>query len=95
MGNPRSALTPQYWMKVLVSAFAVLLLMVWEHVAVLGMTRQLKNLHKEEDQLIYENARLQTQINQWVSPSHLAKMAHDLKMVPLDSQHVIGVEMHD
>ena len=40
------------------------------------------------------NGQLQSQINQWLSPSHLESMARkELGMVPLDAQHRIGVDL--
>jgi cell division protein FtsL len=72
----------------------VLMLIVWEHVEALHLQRQIKGMAKEEDQLIFQNAHLQSQINQWISPSHLDSVARkSLGMIPLDSQHRIGVDL--
>ena len=83
-----------YWMKVLGGTLSILMFMVWEHVEARHLERQLTVMRKEENQLVYQNARLQSQINQWLSPSHLENMARkDLGMIPLDAQHLIGVEL--
>lgn len=94
MGHPdKKTFSVRFWMKALTAMIVFLLLLVWEHVQASHMERQLKSMRKEADRLTYENARLQTQINQWVSPSHLDKVAkQELGMIPLDSEHVIGLQ---
>ena len=83
----------RFWGKLFAAFFVVLMVTVWEHVSAIGVTRGLKNLHKEVDRLTYENGRMQMQIHQWESPSHLDVVARkDLNMVPLDAAHVIGLE---
>src|SRR4051812_36500147 len=52
-----------YWTKALGVALSFMMFMVWQHVQARHMERQLNALRKEEDQLIYQNARLQSQIN--------------------------------
>lgn len=95
--QPRgSAFTVQRWMKILVGVFALLLVMVWEHVQATHLERELLPMRREADRLTYENARLQMQINQWVSPSHLESLAKkDYHMGPLDPSHRLGLEKHD
>lgn len=82
----------RFWVKVGAGIFIVLLLTVWEHVLALRLSRQLADARQEADRLTYENGRLQTQIHQWTSPSHLDALAHQqYAMAPLDSAHVIGI----
>jgi len=82
------------WLKILGSALVVLMFMVWQHVQARHLDKQLKGMRKEEDELIFQNARLQSQINQWISPSHLETMARkDLGMIPLDAQHRVKVDL--
>ncbi len=98
MTEPRgsSALAIRFWAKVIAGILFVLLVMVWEHVQAQRLGRQVIPMKQEADRLTYENARLQMQINQWVSPSHLDALAKkELKMGPLDNARVIGIEIHD
>ncbi len=82
-----------YWMKVLGVSLSILMFMVWQHVEARHLERALKGMRKEEDELIYQNAHMQSQINQWLSPSHLDSMARkDLGMAPPDAKHRVGVE---
>lgn len=81
-------------MKILVGTLALLMFMVWQHVEARHLERALKGMHKEEDELIYQNAHLQSQINQWISPSNLESMARkQLGMVPPDAAHRVGVSL--
>jgi cell division protein FtsL len=92
-GKRSSADAPYVWMKIMSATVFILMLIVWEHVEALHLQRQNKGMKKEEDQLIYENARMQSQINQWESPSHLDNIARkELGMQPLDPKHRIGVD---
>lgn len=82
------------WLKILGSALVVLMFMVWQHVQAHHLEKQLKTMRKEEDELIFQNARLQSQINQWTTPAHLEMMARkEFKMIPLDAQHRVRVEL--
>jgi cell division protein FtsL len=82
-----------YWMKVLVASLGLLMFIVWQHVQGRHLERQLNTMRKEEDQLVYQNARLQSQLNQWLSPSHLETMARkELSMAAPDAKHRVGVE---
>jgi cell division protein FtsL len=82
------------WMKILGTWMVVLMFMVWQHVQSRHLERRLASLRKEEDQMIFQNSRMQSQINQFISPSHLDTMARkELNMVPLDAQHRVGVEV--
>jgi len=82
------------WVQSLGAAIFVLMFMVWQHVQAQHLERELKGMRKEEDELIFQNSRLQSQINQWVSPSHLEIMARkELGMQPLDAQHRVRVEL--
>lgn len=93
-GKRSSAHPPAYWMKMISAICFILMLIVWEHVQALQLQREVKGIQKEADQLIYQNARLQSQINQWESPSHLDHMARkELGMMPLDTKHRIGVNV--
>ena len=83
-----------YWARSLGVALILMMFMVWQHVQALHLERALKGMRKEEDELIFQNSRLQSQINQWVSPSHLETMARkDLGMVPVDPLHRVKVEL--
>ena len=92
--NRTSVKTLAYWMKVLGAVVSILMFVVWEHVEAQHLERQVGAMRKEEDQLTYQNARMQSQINQWLSPSHLERVARkDMGMVPLDPQHRVRVEL--
>jgi cell division protein FtsL len=92
--NRRSTDTFFYWMRGLGFVIVVLMFMVWQHVEAVHLDRQLKGLRKEEDELIFQNAKLQSQINQWLSPSNLEVVARkQLGMVPPDAKHRVGVEL--
>ncbi len=83
----------RFGLKLLGGVVAVLLAMVWEHVEALRLQRQIRSMHKEVDRLVYENSRVQTQINQWMSPSNLDQVAKkEFHMMPPDPQHLIGVQ---
>jgi len=83
-----------FWTKLVGGMFVVLMLMVWEHVEAMHLERVLKGMQKEEDQLIFQNARMQSQINQWISPSHLDSVARkEFGMLPLDPRHRYGVQL--
>jgi cell division protein FtsL len=83
-----------YWGKALGVALAVLMFIVWEHVQARHLKRQLDVMHKEEDQLVFQNAKMQSQINQWISPSYLETMARkQLQMMPVDAERRIGLPM--
>jgi cell division protein FtsL len=76
-----------------VGFFVVFLFMVWEHVEAERCERQLKGMSQEADRLTYENGRMQAQVHQWISPSHLETLARkELKMAPVDAAHVIGMD---
>ena len=92
-----SSLAVRFWAKVLSAVVVILLVMVWEHVEAMRLERQIRPMRKEVDRLTYENARLQMQINQWMSPSHLEVVAKkQLSMGPIDPKHIIGIERpHD
>jgi cell division protein FtsL len=92
--NRSSTETFYYGMKVLGIGLPVLMFMVWQHVEARHLERRVKDLRKEEDQLIYQNAHLQSQINQYLSPSNLEKIARkQLGMAPPDAQHRVGVNV--
>jgi cell division protein FtsL len=79
-------------MKLGTAVFVVLMVTVWEHVTAVRLETELKSLRKEHDRLTYETGRMQAQINHWTAPSNLDAIARkDFKMIPLDSQHVIGI----
>ncbi len=83
----------QGWAKIMAATITVLLLIVFEHVEALRLDKQLKIMRKEADRLTYENASMQRQIHQWVSPSHLETVARrDLHMGPVEPTRVVGVE---
>jgi cell division protein FtsL len=83
----------QFWAKLSAGILVALLLMVWEHVQALRLNRDLQEMHQEADRLTYENGRMQTQVNEWISPSHLETVARQqFQMVPVDTNHVIGIE---
>lgn len=82
----------RFWVKLGAGIFAALLFMVWEHVEALRVDKNLKVMRREVDRLTYENGRMQMQIHQWESTSHLQDIARkDYGMVPVDPAHVIGV----
>jgi len=82
----------RFWSKIIGALFIVLLVTVWEHVQALNVERQIKMLRAETDRFAYENGRMDMQIHQWESPSHLDVVArHDFQMIPLDAPHVIGL----
>jgi cell division protein FtsL len=86
------AIDIRFWGKIVAALILVLMGMVWEHVEALNLEKELKDLHREAGQLSYDNGRLQMQIHQWISPSHLESIARkDYGMIPLDSSHVIGL----
>lgn len=90
--EPSSA-TIRFWAKMIASAVAVLLITVWETVQAQHYQKELTSMKREADRLTYENARMQMQIHQWESPSHLDLVAReDLKMGPIDSKHIIAIE---
>jgi len=75
-----------------VGLFAALLMTVWETVQSQHYHKDVSSLRRQVDRLTYENARMEMQIHQWESPSHLDWMARQqFKMGPLDSQHVIAI----
>jgi hypothetical protein len=83
----------RFWAKIVIGFFGVLLVTVWETVQSQHYRKDVSSLRREVDRLTYQNALMQTQINQWESPSHLDLMARqDLGMVPLDNKHIIGIE---
>jgi cell division protein FtsL len=83
----------RFWLRLIAGFFAVGMLMVWEHVLAVRVTREAKDLRRETDQLTYENGRMQTQINQWISPSHLDAVARkDYGMAPLQPKQIIGIQ---
>ena len=82
----------RFWAKLGAGVFIALLAMVWEHVEALRVEKDLSVMRREADRLTYENGRMQMQIHQWVSTSHLQDMARkDYGMIPVDPAHVIGV----
>ncbi len=92
--NRTSIETLSHGLKILGITLVLLMFMVWQRVEARRLQRQVEALQKEEDKLVFMNARLQSQINQWVSPSHLELMARkELKMGPLDPQRRIGMEL--
>ncbi|OGR91716.1 MAG: hypothetical protein A2992_08435 [Elusimicrobia bacterium RIFCSPLOWO2_01_FULL_59_12] len=79
-------------LKVLGATLFILMFMVWQHVEARRLERWVETMRKEEDKLVYLNARMQSQINQWLAPSHLESMARkELGMIPLDAKHRIGM----
>ncbi len=89
----RPSFSIRFWLKLWSIVFGILMVFVWEYTEALQLERQIKPLHKEVDRLMYENARLQSQVNQFLSPSHLEEIAlKQLNMVPVDNQHRIGIE---
>jgi cell division protein FtsL len=83
-----------YWFKIIGVTLTLLMFMVWQHVEARLLERQLSGMRKEQDQLLYQNARMENQINQWIAPGHLETLARkELNMVPLDAQHRIGVQL--
>jgi cell division protein FtsL len=88
-GNPEEA---RFWMKLGAGIVVVLMLTVWEHVRANGLAKEVKTLRKDVDRLTYENGRMQMQINQWTSPSHLDAIARkEFGMAPIDGEHIIGI----
>lgn len=82
----------RFWLHLGGAFFAVLLIIVWEHVQARSFDRQLKQMRLEADRLTYENGRLETQIHQWISPSHLDQVAkQQLGMTPPDPKHIVGL----
>jgi len=60
----------------LVVAFILVALgMVWQRVKVRTLERESGHLHQDIDRLRYENGRLDMQIHQWISPTHLDMLA--------------------
>jgi cell division protein FtsL len=49
--------------------------MVWQRVKVRTYERECGHLRQDIDRLRYENGRLDMQIHQWISPSHLDTIA--------------------
>jgi cell division protein FtsL len=49
--------------------------MVWQRVKERTLELESRRLHEEIDRLRYENGRLDVQIRQWISPTHLDAMA--------------------
>ena len=81
------------WLKVSGLVLSVLMLRVWENVHARGLERRLAAMRLEADRLTYENGRLQMQIHQYVSPSHLEEMAKTkYAMGPLDPSHRIWIQ---
>ena len=81
-----------FWLKVLGAIFLGLFLVFWENVEAQRQERQVILLRREVDRLTYENGRLQTQIHQWTSFSHLDAVARkDYGMEPPDPSRVIGI----
>lgn len=87
------AVSIQFWVKLLAGVVAVLLVAVWEHVEALRLDRHLKTLRKDADRMLYENSRMQAQINQWISPSHLDRLAKEqFHMALPDPKHLLGIQ---
>lgn len=81
------------WIKWCAAILGVLMLRVWTHVEAQRMEGELKQLRLEADRLTYENGRLQMQIHQWISPSHLDLLAkQQYGLGPIDVKHVIGLQ---
>lgn len=92
MSRKPSNETLRFWAKMGCALLSVMLLTVWEHVQALRLERHVSALRKEADRLTYENGRLQNQVFQWTSPSHLDALARQqYGMAPPDSAHVIGI----
>ena len=78
----------RFWAKLGAGVFIALLAMVWEHVEALRVEKDLSVMRREADRLTYENGRMQMQIHQWVSTSHLQEMARkDWLVHPASYQH--------
>jgi len=83
----------KFWAQIAAAFLVALLLTVWEHVQSGVISQQLKILHAQADRLTYENARMQMQVHQWVSPSHLDQIAREeYHLAPLDGAHTIGLK---
>jgi len=81
------------WIKICSVILIILMLRVWENVQAQRLDRQLKTSHMEADRLTYENGRLQMQIHQYESPSHLEAVAKkEYSMGPLDPSHRVGIQ---
>ena len=82
----------RFIVKIAAAVFVVLMVIVWEQVHAVSLEKDLRRLRGEVDRLTYENGRLQMQIHQWTTPSHLEMMAKQrYSMIPLDAAHVIGI----
>jgi cell division protein FtsL len=83
----------RFWIKLSSGVFVALLIMVWQHVEAIRVEKELNGMRHEVDRLSYENGRMQMQIHQWESTSHLQEIARkDYNMGPLDPAHVIGMK---
>lgn len=92
--NRSSVETLSQGLKILGITLSILMFMVWQRVEARRLQRQVEALQKEEDKLVFINARMQSQINQWIAPSHLEFMARkELQMGPLDPKRRIGMEL--
>lgn len=80
------------WFKICAIILAVLMVRVWEHVQAQRLGRQVLALRQEADKLTYENGKLQMQIHQYLSPSHLESLAKDKSMAPLKPAQRIGIQ---
>jgi cell division protein FtsL len=81
-----------FGLKALGITLIVAMFMVWQHVQARRLERQLKGMRQEEDELVYQNGRMQSQINQWTAPSNLeSKARKDLGMAPPDPQNRVRV----
>ncbi|MFA5975573.1 MAG: hypothetical protein WC859_05340 [Elusimicrobiota bacterium] len=82
-----------FWIKIGCAIFVAMFLTVWEHVEANVLARKTVLLHNEVDRITYENGKLQNQIFQWMSPTHLEALARQkFGMIPLESKHVIGIQ---
>ena len=63
------------WKSFFVVLVLVALGMVWERVKARTFERESGHLRQEIDRLRYENGRLDVQLHQWISPTHLDSIA--------------------
>lgn len=82
----------QKWFKICGVVLAILMGRVWEHVQAQRLGRQVLALRLDADKLTYENGRLQVQIHQFISPSHLEVLAKERSMAPLKPAQRIGIQ---
>lgn len=85
----RSASPPSRTPWLIAGVVATAMLLVWQRVQARHYQRESARLQQDIDALRYENGRLDTQIHQWVSPSHLDSLAKTtFKMAPPDARQM-------